>query len=392
MRLMLSILLMLPLFVFSQSVNIADGAYIRMADGAKMVILSSSPDAFDDSGQTTGGILMEGEDAEVIWKVDNGTGTYMVPFVSTSGDRIPFTYEINTAGTGGGEIHFTSYETAVDNTQVPTGVNHITDDYGFDNSTHMADRWWIVDPIGYTNKPEGEYTFTYDDDDLTGNTITESNLTVQRYNDDDDLWLDWLYAPTVNTTTNQLTIIIANLLDQYPVWVMVDISDPLPIELVSMRVDCDNMILYWTTASETNTDITIIQGSNDAFNWTNIEEVQSAGNSNQLLNYSIKVDNYDYYRLNQFDLDGSNEYSDVIYGCPDFEGGEVNLYPTLNDGRFFINHSSVYQIDIMDMMGNLVYSQKTSDNYFDMDIANGKYILRMYNQLENHTFRFIKTK
>ncbi len=315
MRIYTILFLLIPLFSMGQgSINIHDGASIRMSGSAKIIILSGNPDAFVDNGETTGGIIMESEDCEVIWKDVNTTGTYMVPFQSSDGTRIPFTYEITTAGTGGGDIHFSSYETDVDNLPIPQSAP-IFDEYGFNNSTHMVDRWWIIDPVDYTSKPEGSYTFTYVDQDWNdpSNFITEVNLTTQRYNDIENRWLDWLYGPTVNTLTNEITILIANPLDQFPVWTLVDISDPLPIELIRLRVDCEELTVSWTTATETNSDYVIIQGSDDAYEWKDIMEVQSAGNSNQYLSYSSKVPPHNYYRLNQIDIDGSNEYSDVIY-------------------------------------------------------------------------------
>lgn len=385
---LLSILILYPIFGFSQAVNI-DGAFIRMTSNSKIIIMNAGPDAFQVNG---GGIIMDGEEPVVQWNDVNTIGTYMVPFAATDGTTIPFTYEITNI-TGTGNINFNSHETSDDNLPLPTGVTHLTDDYGTDNSLSVIDRYWIIDPDGYVDDPDGNFIFTYAESDLIGNFVTEVNLTAQRFNDNDNLWLDWLYAPTANTTSNTVSIVVANPLDHYNVWTLADINDPLPIKLIRFVVDCEIGYVTWVTATETNTSHYIIQGSDDAYDWKDIDSVEAAGNSNQLLTYTRKVDPYEYYRLHQFDLDGGNEYSDVIYGCIDTEGfNEVKLYPSVNDGRFFITHNSIYQIDILDMLGNLIFSERTTQNYFDLDISNGKYIVRMWNEKENHTFKFIKIR
>ena len=385
-------MMLMSVMTQAQYINMTDGSFMRITGGAVVVIDSNTPNTVTKTGNT-GGIITDSEDDIIRWNIDNSVGTFMIPFASTAGNTLRFTYQISNAGTGGGYLTFTSYETLVNNTIIPSGVTHITNDYGFDNSPYVIDRFWIISPTGYTSKPEGTYTFTYDDADLIGNTITESSLTAQRFNDDDDLWLDWLYAPLVNTTSNTLSIVVANPLDQYPVWTLVDVGSPLPIELIRFTVDCDELTLHWVTASETNTDVYIIQGSNDAVEWSDIGEVDAAGNSNQLLNYSFKASPYSYYRLNQIDFDGTSNISDVIFGCPDVETNTISLYPNPNDGRFFVSHTSVYNFDVYDMFGRIVWSEKTSKNYFDMtNLAGGEYHMRAFNETENHLLRFIKIK
>ncbi len=45
------------------------------------------------------------------------------------------------------------------------------------------------------------------------------------------------------------------------------------------------------------------------------------------------------------------------------------------------------------MMGKMVFSEKTTQTYFDMsNLSNGKYILRMSNSVDYKTFKFIITR
>jgi len=391
MKYILTLLLTLPFISISQSVTI-DGGFIRMTGDSRIIIVNGGPDAFSVTSNG-GGIIMEDENSVVQWNDVNSIGTYMIPFASSSGDTIPFTYEISDVGVGGDNITFNSHEVAPDNFPMPTGVLHITDDFGTDNGPSVIDRYWIITPNGYTTKPRGTYTFTYDDNDWNDptNFINEANLTAQRYNSDEDKWLDWLYGPTTNTITNQLTITIANQLDQYSVWTLSDINNPLPIELVRFTVDCESSVVTWVTVTETNTSHYIIQGSDDAYEWNDIRTVEAAGNSNQILKYSEKVDPYGYYRLHQFDVDGSNKYSDILYGCPDFESINVIVFPNPNDGRFFINHPGIYNIEIYDMVGKLIFSEKTDQRFYDMThLPNGRYVVNIHNEINIHTFNMIK--
>jgi len=256
---LVQLLLVFSHFAFSQSMTISDGTYINIKNGAKLIFENAGPNEIQKTG-SIGGIFTEGESAEVIFKNVNQLGIYQVPFVSTEGNTIPFTFTINTLGTGSGEIYFSTWETDDDNLPYPVSVTAVNDITGLDNSSSVIDRFWSIDMIGYTNKPNGEFEFTYDDNDLVGNLITESQLYAQRWNSDDLTWGDWLYSPTANPTTNKVNLFFEAPEDQYPIWTLVDQSDPLPIELVRFTNDCRT--IEWVTWTETNTSHFIIEGSN----------------------------------------------------------------------------------------------------------------------------------
>jgi len=65
----------------------------------------------------------------------------------------------------------------------------------------------------------------------------------------------------------------------------IDCSTPLPIEL--LMFDCglygSDMELYWVTMSELNNDYFIVEHSIDGYVWNDIDYVDGAGNSTQLL-------------------------------------------------------------------------------------------------------------
>lgn len=94
----------------------------------------------------------------------------------------------------------------------------------------------------------------------------------------------------------------------------------LPVELSSFsgRNTKKGNLIMWSTDSERDASHFIIERSTDAKNWENIHYENAVGNSTNTMNYSFVDDSYDrsinYYRLNQFDIDGANTlYNRYIY-------------------------------------------------------------------------------
>lgn len=93
---------------------------------------------------------------------------------------------------------------------------------------------------------------------------------------------------------------------------------PLPIELLSFtgQLKDGKGILKWSTASETNNDYFTLERSMNGIDFEKIGEVQGAGNSTTILDYSFTDENpfsgINYYRLRQTDFDGAFDYSEII--------------------------------------------------------------------------------
>ncbi len=96
------------------------------------------------------------------------------------------------------------------------------------------------------------------------------------------------------------------------------ITTPLPIQLISFKgvqKGNDNE-LKWTTSSELNNDYFTIEKSLDGIIFEKVGTENGAGNSSQLLHYSLTDfnvrDNINYYRLVQTDFDGKSTTSNLI--------------------------------------------------------------------------------
>lgn len=99
-------------------------------------------------------------------------------------------------------------------------------------------------------------------------------------------------------------------------------SAPLPVELIQFTATLvvpNDVELQWTTASEVNNSHFVVLGSDDGKSWTALGRVEGYGNSISQIHYSFTDQNalyYEgqmrYYRLQQFDYDGTFEYSEAI--------------------------------------------------------------------------------
>ena len=373
-------------------VKVQDSTFIKLSNSSKIIVSNPSVNPIRKSGPT-GGIWTSSENEKVIVDVSNLTGQFNIPFVSSTGNTIGFNYLITSAGSSNGRILFSTYETGNNNLPFPTGVTNVGYN-GVDNSALVIDRFWLIDVNGYSTKPQGTYTFTYDDNDLIGNTINESGLFMQRWNDINNVWGDWLYSPTADVLSNTIRVDIANPQDQFKVWTAVDQLQPLPIELISFKSNCESSKIEWVTATETNNEFFILQGTNDGINFTNLDTVPGAGNSNQMLYYSLPLGDwgFSYFRLQQKDFDGRFENSFMIAGCSPKGILEPILFPNPNNGQFIIKHNSTYTFEVFDMVGQLIWSEKSSRINFGLSqLSDGEYFIKLTNQYEKvKTFKFVK--
>ncbi len=369
-----------------------------------------------------GGIIAETDPLTgygiVKWGIGNtSTGSYTVPFATVAGGSIPLSYNIVSAGnmTGGSSPYkqFSTYPTGLDNMPLDLTVNHLTDDYGNDNSSKVYDRFWLVqndaqgnygpDPI--TDYPDVRLTFTYLDAELSG-TIVESQLVAQRYNDQTDRWGDWLYSPVANTGSNTVEVNLTRVEDYFPIWTLVDNSDPLPIELARFVGQCQDgdVLISWTTFTETNNDFFTLERSKNGVDFEVVEVIAAAGNSNSPITYQVldqqSLSGTSYYRLKNTDFFGKEEYSQVIaVTC----GSELTDFTFVN--AYDVDHQDVvveftaaanefFTITLFDASGRLIVSNsgRAIENGMNKvkvsvgELSHGIYIVN----LQNESKRFSK--
>lgn len=169
----------------------------------------------------------------------------------------------------------------------------------------------------------------------------------------------------------------------------------LPIELTDFNAiyqpDLDLVDVYWTTATEYNSDYFNVEKSVDGVNYEVIARVESVKNSTTETNY-ITVDEkpnlgVNYYRLNQFDADGSSKYSEVrAVNILDNEYDMLSVFPNPTTGIteviFNAYSKGEAQLSVTSYDGSTIVNTpieaKKGGNRFDLDLsaqARGVYII-----------------
>lgn len=286
-------------------------AFVVIDNGAFVVVDNSSIDAITQMG-TGGRIVSESENDRLKWNIGTATGMYTIPFSTAAGVEFPFVMNITAAGTGTGNITFSTYNGATwdNNTYRPSDVTHMLDfaTGSVNNSSHVIDRFWIVDPLLYTSKPSATFSFTYIDAEhsAAGNSIVEADLGAQRFNSTSGVWGDYLPAGAVNTITNNVSGVTVTPANFFRSWTLSEVSNPLAIDLVNYTVSCntEKVNIKWTVAYEQDILAYLVLGSNDGLNFVELESV-SPINSIGLVTYEHEVEaGYAYYSLRTREING----------------------------------------------------------------------------------------
>lgn len=231
------------------------------------------------------------------WTVKNDSCILSTPtlFSAVSNKYVPYIVRINQSG------NLTSNDHAYVQHQINGGA-------------------WITDTmifgIGLTN------VFFYSDSILLGSSNTFKIRIAMENNKTSEFW-----------AIKNGDITIKN----------VSYNNPLPVTLINfnVRLGHTSVIINWTTASEINNDYFIVEKSSNASNFSKIEQVRGAGNSNMEINYKI-TDNSphkgtSFYRLKQVDFDGKVTMSKIIsinykknntfnvYPIPVMSGSDLNI-------------------------------------------------------------------
>lgn len=186
----------------------------------------------------------------------------------------------------------------------------------------------------------------------------------------------WLTSDPCGTTLGEV--------EDYPVYITN--GSALPIELISFNGELNKNVvnLFWVTANEFDNDYFTIERLNSDNEWSEIVQVDGAGNSTEVLSYAATDfkprEGTGYYRLKQTDFSGVSNYSNIININLTVEAYSVHPNPTkkfLNIVGLDIENSS---LEMRNNMGQLC-SYKTvssNDNSLIIDLsalAGGVYFL-----------------
>lgn len=173
-------------------------------------------------------------------------------------------------------------------------------------------------------------------------------------------------------------------------WTLSDISNPLPLTLVSFRALCESgsPLLQWQTGVESGLDYFQVEGSTDGGSWTSLDRV-AAVNAPSGSSYSYKDSRaFSFYRLKIVNQSGSFSYSPVFRGgCSDIALPFI-VYPnpaeTQTIAQLSVRQPAAATILVMDMSGKQVFSAdwslQTGVNQYVLPIgrfAAGNYLVTL---------------
>jgi hypothetical protein len=187
----------------------------------------------------------------------------------------------------------------------------------------------------------------------------------------------------------------------------------LPIELISFDAQKfgNDVLISWSTSTETNNDYFIVERSSDGEIFEVVVRKSGAGNSSTKLSYSDldrepkSGDNY--YRLTQVDFDGQPKTFNHMVRIVSFKVAtfqEVKLHPNPNSGdRLLLEMTEPaagnYKVEILSSSGTLVRQQQfnieSETLYYEREIlrglnlAKGAYYLRLQKDKDVESFKFI---
>ena len=163
----------------------------------------------------------------------------------------------------------------------------------------------------------------------------------------------------------------------------------LPVTLLSFTGSCDkqNVVLKWSTASETNNRYFTIEKSVKGLNWQVAGTMAGTGNSVSPSAYMFidKLPNEEdaVYRLKQTDDDGNYKYGKTvaIKKCVD-DADILTVYPNPTRGKFELlfrgNIGEVQSINIFNTDGRKLYHSNSFQSNFDLsDKLPGIYLMQV---------------
>ncbi len=209
----------------------------------------------------------------------------------------------------------------------------------------------------------------------TSMTITLTNRTASGGTNGNDFFLDNMELLSPCTVTSAINVTV---------------NCSLPATLLNFNAvkQGSGALLTWATTMEAATSHFILEKSTDGISFSPIGTIPAAGNSSVLLNYSYSdpfiSSGITYYRLVQYDLDGTAYYSEIKAVAKESQTS-IQVLPNPNDGRFVLLIENAEglstQATVLNSLGQIVYEgaeEISSQRQMDISaLASGIYYLQL---------------
>ena len=247
-----------------------------------------------------------------------------------------------------------------------------------------GDKGLIVDNRNYFNQTDKTNTASDDDADLAlFSLVIGDEITPAIINDTD---FGILFENI--TAKSASAFFYVDLLE-----VTISYTTPLPVELFAYEVvERDGFVdIAWSTQSEINNELFIVEKSRDGAHWEEVESIEGAGNSLELLDYTLTDFNpyggTSYYRLTQVDYNGLYE----TFGIKSVELSDredLVIYPNpVNSNSTVYGLKDAYEV--YDISGRMVFNETVYSSTESVDFSflpSGHYVLVSGEQ----SFKFVK--
>jgi hypothetical protein len=162
----------------------------------------------------------------------------------------------------------------------------------------------------------------------------------------------------------------------------------LPIELTAFHAEASGSTvqLDWTTATESDNDLFVIERSPDGAAFEGIGVMDAIGNSQHATNYAFvdpfPLNGMNHYRLMQVDIDGRSEHSEVRTVFFRQNGGPLVMVPNPGNEavRVLLPRSAAGAVvQVTDATGRVVLSATSSGDQVQLDtsrLRSGLYSIR----------------
>ena len=260
--------------------------------------------------------------------------------------------------------------TVEDNTAPVPDVSNLPDQVG--------DAPLVVNAPTATDACEGSITAT------TGDPTTYYTMGTYTIN--------WDYEDSNGNVSSQPQTVVVNT--------------TLPVELSHFAAHCEEerVTLEWRTDSEINSSHFNIQRSDDGLRWESFGRISSVGNSRTVQAYEFSAMSrygYELYRLEQVDIDGTEDYSEVVAAACNKSPFQVKIFPNPTLNRFVVDlegeEGAEMQLMLTDDLGQPIQQQIIELRHgwgraeFSLDrYPAGFYKLQVVSQQKPQIYRVVK--
>ena len=178
-------------------------------------------------------------------------------------------------------------------------------------------------------------------------------------------------------------------------------NTPLPVELVSFKaeVKTENVLLSWTSATETNNAFYWIESSENGSDFKELAVVTGSGTTQSSSDYQFTdfnpISPESFYRLKQTDFDGAFQYSQPrrVTLEQDERLGVRQVYQNQNQLQVILNQKpkSIYRLRLIGLSGQVILDkteQKQEVVFPIKPLAPGFYCVSLINASVNETIKF----